>query len=150
MERRSWEQILNRAIAKEQEAFSNYRALAKWVDNPGGKQMLSELAEEERRHKEILEGWKEGKMRGKPPSSLPDSRLLVEGRDFKVDKDLTPEEAVRLAIREEERAFSFYQDLSRGLEEGETKILSERLAGEEKKHRLRLEALLGSQIFQEM
>jgi len=150
MERTSWEQLLNRAIAKEQEAFSNYQTLAKWVSNPGGKRMLSELAEEERRHKEILEGWKEGKVEGKGPSSLPDSGLLREGRDFRVDKDLTPEEAVRLAIREEERAFSFYQDLSRGLEEGEAKTLAERLAAEEKNHRLRLEALLEDQVFQEM
>ncbi|MDH7500514.1 MAG: ferritin family protein [candidate division NC10 bacterium] len=150
MERTSWEQLLNRAIAKEQEAFSNYQALAKWVNDPGGKQMLSELAQEEKSHREILEGWKQGKMKGGLSSSLPDSGLLAEGRDFKVDKDLTPQEAVRLAIREEERAFSFYQDLSRGLEEGEVKKLAERLAAEEKRHRSRLEALLGSQVLQEM
>jgi rubrerythrin len=89
-------------------------------------------------------------MKGSLPSFLPDSGMLSEGRDFKLDKDLTPEEAVRLAIREEERAFSFYQSLSKGLEEGEAKIVAEQLAAEEKKHRLRLESLLGEQIFQEM
>jgi len=150
MEKMNWEQILNRAIAKEQEACSNYQALAKWVSYPGSKQMLSELAEEEQRHKEILEGWRRGEMKGNPPSLLPDSGALSEGRDFKLDKDLSPEEAVRLAIREEERAFSFYQDLSKGLEEGEARVVAEQLAGEERKHRLRLEALLGEQIFQEM
>ena len=70
MERMTWEQILNRAIAKEREAHSNYLALAGWVKDPGSQQMLRDLAEEERKHKEILEKWQGGKIPGSPPSYL--------------------------------------------------------------------------------
>ena len=136
MDNMSWEQILNRAIAKEQEAYSNYNALASWVRNPGGQQMLRDLAEEERSHQEILERWQAGKMPGNPPPSLADLGGGGDSGDFKVDKDLTPEEAVRLAIREEELAFSFYRSLSESLE-GETRDLAKRLAAEEQRHKVK-------------
>jgi rubrerythrin len=43
----TWEEILNRAIAKEEEAYSNYHAMAKRASNPGTQTMFNELAEEE-------------------------------------------------------------------------------------------------------
>lgn len=150
MEEMTWEQILNRAIAKEQEASSNYQALAKRVSHPGSQQMLAELAEEEKRHKEILEGWRGGKVKGCPLASLPDLGVAGQQRDVKFDQDLTPEEAVRLAIREEEMAFAFYEQLAKGLEQAESRALSERLAAEERRHKFRLERMLEEEILQEM
>jgi rubrerythrin len=137
----SWEQVLARAIAKEEEARSNYRVLASWVKDPGTRQILTELAEEEGRHKEMLEGWREGQLPSIPPPSGEGPDLLAPGPDFSLDRDLSPEEAVRLAIREEEMAFSFYQALSSSLE-GRTRELVERLAGEERRHRMGLKSLL--------
>lgn len=150
MENMTWEQILNRAIAKEQEACSNYTALAGWMRNPGTRQMLTELAEEEQKHKDLLENWREGHIKGTPPSSLPDLGVIGNRHDFKFDRDLNPEEAVRFAIREEERAFAFYDDLAKALEEEGAKSLAERLAAEERRHKFKLESLLGDEIFREM
>jgi rubrerythrin len=149
MERMTWEQILNRAIAKEGEAHSNYLALAGWVRDPGSQQMLRDLAEEERKHKEILEKWQGGKIPGSPPPTLPDLGVAGNRRDFKLDKDLTPEEAVRAAIREEEMAHSFYESLGKSLEEGEAQAFARRLAAEEQKHKFKLESLLAAE-WQEM
>ena len=72
MAQMSWDQILNRAIAKEQEANSNYMALSKRVVHPGSRQMLTELAREEQGHKEILEAWRDEKIQGTPPVHLPE------------------------------------------------------------------------------
>ena len=99
----TWEEILNRAIGKEEEAYSNYHAMAKRASNPGTQTMFNELAEEEARHKAILTNWKSGKFPGCSISSLADLGGIGEGRDTKFARDLNPEEAVRLAIREEER-----------------------------------------------
>jgi rubrerythrin len=146
----TWEEILNRAIGKEEEAYSNYHAMAKRASNPGTQTMFNELAEEEARHKAILTNWKSGKFPGCSISSLADLGGIGEGRDTKFDRDLSPEEAVRLAIREEERAFAFYTSLAKGLEEEESRCLAERLAAEERGHRTKLERLLEEEIFQEM
>ena len=146
----TWEEILNRAIGKEEEAYSNYHAMAKRASNPGTQTMFNELAEEEARHKAILTNWKSGKFPGCSISSLADLGGIGEGRDTKFDRDLSPEEAVRLAIREEERAFAFYSSLAKGLEEEESRCLAERLAAEERGHRTKLERLLEEEIFQEM
>jgi rubrerythrin len=146
----TWEEILNRAIAKEEEAYSNYHAMAKRASNPGTQTMFNELAEEEGRHKAILTNWKSGKFPGCSLSSLADLGGMGEGRDMKFDHDLTPEEAVRLAIQEEERAFAFYSSLAKGLEETETRCVAERLAAEERGHRTKLERLLEEEMFQEM
>jgi len=146
----TWEEILNRAIGKEEEAYSNYHAMAKRASNPGTRTMFNELAEEEARHKAILTNWKSGKFPGCSISSLADLGGIGEGRDTKFDRDLNPEEAVRLAIREEERAFAFYSSLAKGLEEEESRCLAERLAAEERGHRTKLERLLEEEIFQEM
>jgi rubrerythrin len=146
----TWEEILNRAIAKEEEAYSNYHAMAKRASNPGAQTMFNGLAEEEGRHKAILTNWKSGKLPGCPLSSLADLSGIGEGRDIKFDRDLTPEEAVRLAIQEEGRAFAFYSTLAKGLEDAEAKCLAERLAAEERGHRSKLERLLEEEMFQEM
>ena len=146
----TWEEILNRAIGKEEEAYSNYHAMAKRASNPGTQTMFNELAEEEARHKAILTNWKSGKFPGCSISSLADLGGIGEGRDTKFDRDLNPGEAVRLAIREEERAFAFYSSLAKGLEEEESRCLAERLAAEERGHRTKLERLLEEEIFQEM
>jgi rubrerythrin len=146
----TWEEILNRAIAKEEEAYSNYHVMAKRASNPGTQTMFNELAEEEGRHKAILTSWKSGKFPGCSLSSLADLGGMGEGRDMKFDHDLTPEEAVRLAIQEEERAFAFYSSLAKGLEETETRCVAERLAAEEHGHRTKLERLLEEEMFQEM
>ncbi len=146
----TWEEILNRAIAKEEEAYSNYHAMAKRASNPGTQTMFNELAEEEGRHKAILTKWKTGKFPGCPLSSLADLGGTSEGGDMKFDRDLTPEEAVRLAIREEERAFAFYSSLAKGLEETESRCVAERLAAEERGHRTKLERLLEEEMFREM
>ena len=146
----TWEEILNRAIGKEEEAYSNYHAMAKRASNPGTQTMFNELAEEEARHKAILTNWKSGKFPGCSISSLADLGGIGEGRDTKFARDLNPEEAVRLAIREEERAFAFYSSLAKGLEEEESRCLAERLAAEERGHRTKLERLLEEEIFQEM
>jgi len=146
----TWEEILNRAMAKEEEAYSSYRALANRVANPGTQTLFNELAEEEGRHKGILTRWKTGEFPGCPASSLADLGEMGKSGDIKFDRDLTPEEAVRLAIQEEERAAAFYSALAGSLEDPGARCLAERLATEERAHRTKLESMLEEQIFQEM
>lgn len=146
----TWDEILNRAIGKEEEASSNYQSMAKRTSNPGTQTMFRELAEEEEKHRVILTKWKIGKFPGCPASLLADVSGMGKGHDIKFDRDLTPEEATRLAMREEERAVAFYSSLAKGLEDPEARCLAERLAAEEEGHRSKLEKLLEEQIFQEM
>ena len=146
----TWDEILNRAIGKEEEASSNYQSMAKRASNPGTQTMFRELAKEEEKHRTILTKWKSGRFPGCPASSLAEVSGIGEGRDIKFDRDLTPEEAMRLAIREEERAVAFYGSLAKGLEDAEARCLAERLAAEEEGHRSKLEKLLEEEIFQEM
>jgi rubrerythrin len=66
-----------------------------------------------------------------------------EGRfELKINRNTTPEEAARLALRQEQNARGFYEECARIMQNPGAKRMFEFLAGEEKKH----EALIQKEI----
>lgn len=133
--------ILEAAIRSEEEAHDFYVEVAQRATNPVVIQTFSELAGDELGHKIFLTG------------CLKDSCLLEEiasGPDYKVAEatplpelsiDMTPADAVALAMKKEEQAAREYESLAKVAPSPEMKKLFENLARMEVSHKTRLEKL---------
>ena len=134
-------QLLNRAIGKEEEARMLYEIYAEKVDDPQAKKLLQELSKEELGHKLALE-----KVDPESPGTFTVTEIAAgEFGEFfdrpAISKDATMQEVLRFAIAEEIDAFNFYNSLVGYTREESFVNLLNKLAGEEKRHKQRLERI---------
>jgi len=144
-------EVLAVAIKKEIEAYSLYLSTSKKVASPGTKQMLEELAEQEKDHQKILEKVvQENKYQGLgaeiPKASLGIADFLVASA---LKKNATPQEVLIFAMKEEEKAMNFYSSLKAQFSGTHLETLFEKLAREEKGHKIKLEREYEDNILKE-
>ena len=141
--------ILDFAIAGEQEAHDFYLDLAKKVERPGMEGLFTQFAREELGHKAKLENIKKGARSFVPAKKVVDLKI----GDYLVDVDptvtLTYQNALILAMKRERAAFQLYTDLAAHAEDAEVKQIFESLAQEEAKHKLRFEVEYDDMILTE-
>lgn len=143
------ESLIDIAIAREVEAHDFYAALCSRADNPGIKETLKFLADEETRHKEFLTAYRSGKF-GK---NFPDIKSAV---NYKIAEhadapDLTDNinrpDIYLTAAHKELEAYNFYISLSEMHPEGEVKQMLLKIAYEELKHKEKVEYLYSNTAF---
>jgi len=143
------EEILDFAIAGEQEAHDFYMGLAKKVERPGMEGLFTQFAREELGHKARLEGIKKGVRAFAPAKKVTDLKI----GDYLVAVDpsatLTYQNALILAMKREKAAFQLYSDLAAQADDAEVKQIFEGLAQEEAKHKLRFEVEYDDMILTE-
>ena len=132
---------LEMAIKKEIAAYTLYSNLSNRVKSQGTKNMLIELAEQEKGHKILLEGVIKGEGQSQLGQNIPSgsSGIVSFMIETKINDDATPPEVMTYAIKAEEKAFTFYNTLSNELSDPSLKDLFAKLASEEKGHKIRLE-----------
>jgi rubrerythrin len=132
-------EVLGVAIRSEVEAHRFYTRILKRVQNPILREKLSRLAGEEKRHRQILEErYKKSSGEEYPP--LP-AKGGPEGKG-QISRNLTPEEVLKLAIRMERQAASFYQREAQKSMDLSGSFMLEYLADFERNHERSLEAEL--------
>jgi rubrerythrin len=136
---KSVDEILDFAIAQEEQAAQFYTDLAGTVERPWMSQIFKEFAQEEKGHKKKLQEVKDGKRLLHAETKVLDLKLsdyLVEGEpDAKMDY----QQALVLAMKKEKKAFKMYTDLAAAATEPGVQSLFLSLAQEEAKHKLRFE-----------
>lgn len=142
----SADDILDFAIAREEEAYSFYMDLASKMETAGIKSVFEGFAREEKGHREKLLRVKEGKILMKPEQKVMDLKI----GDYLVDVEATPDmdyqQALILAMKKEKAAFKLYMDLSEKSGDADIAALFVSLANEEAKHKLRFEIIYDDQI----
>lgn len=136
---KSIDDILDFAIISEQEAVDFYTGLSEMSKNQEMKDVFTQFAKEEMRHKSRLMNVKETgayDIKGKQVKDLKIADYLV---DVKPRPEMTYQEALILAMKKEKSAFKLYMDLSKQAPNDEMKELFLALAQEESKHKLRFE-----------
>ncbi len=132
--------VLEFAIKDEQRASDLYAGLATRSRNKEIQQMFEQFSREELGHKKRLESIKRGSVVVVTPKIVQDLKIgdyLVEvdtSRD-----DLSYQEALIAAMKEEKAAFRLYSDLAARTDHSEMKETFLKLAQEEAKHKLRFE-----------
>ena len=136
-------EILDFAIGNEEAAAKFYRQLAAKTDSPSTREIFEGFAREEDGHKAKLLGVKQaGTLTlgsgGKKTVDLKIGDYLVDA-DPGAGSDLTYQDALILAMKQEKAAFKLYTDLAAAAPDAGLRDLLLRLAEEEAKHKLRFE-----------
>jgi len=142
--------IIATAIDREVEAYTFYRSVADKVKDKALKSLFAELAEEEKKHREFLQGFlakDAGKMKFAPGhdykvgDALPSPALSVE---------LKPLDGLVLAIKKELEAMQMYTQFASAAADTETQLLFSQLANMERGHKARLEDIYTNMAFPEV
>ena len=147
---RSLDDILNFAIGEEIKAANLYAGLAKKSKNKEMAQVFTQFSKEELGHKKKLENIKGGGKLVIPEDKVQDLKIgdyLVD-----VDKsrdDLSYQDALIIAMKEEKAAFKLYTDLAGKTDDAEAKSVFLLLAQEEAKHKLRFEIEYDENVLKE-
>ncbi len=143
------EEILDFAIAREQEAHDFYMDLSKKAERPGMEGLFAQFAREEMGHKKKLESVKQGTRSFAPSKQVVDLKIADYLVDVEPSATLTYQNALILAMKKEKMAFQLYTDLAAETEDPEVKAIFEGLAQEEAKHKLRFEVEYDDMILTE-
>jgi len=135
----SSEEILNFAIAKEEEAAAFYRQLAARMEWPWMNKTFEQFAREEDGHKAKLLKIK----KGKSPVLAAEKVVDLKIGDYLVEVDtagkLDYQEALIVAMKREKASFKLYSDLADLADDTRLRSLFLVLAQEEARHKLRFE-----------
>ena len=148
MKYRSFQEALNYAIAREQDASSSYRLLAGRAHQPATRAMLEELAVQEHQHQERLEGLTEQALAKLKPEPIAVDEP-VGTKDVEFDPEMDFVAALRLAIHKEEDSVRLYQALGQEAEDPAVKKLFSVLVEQEQGHRARLQDELDSVVLRD-
>ncbi len=145
-------EILDFAIAREEEATAFYTELAGKMDRPWMKQVFEQFASEERGHKQKLLNVKAGKtslIAGKKVMDLKIGDYLVSVDREQAAEKFDYQQALILAMQKEKLAFKLYSHLADATTDENLRNLFLGLAQEEAKHKLRFELEYDEQFLKE-
>ncbi|MCB5260839.1 MAG: ferritin family protein [Candidatus Cloacimonetes bacterium] len=134
-------EILDFAVAREQEAVSFYRALQGESKFAQQKAMLQELEQMEMGHIVVIESIRQKGVQPQFIEKVPNlkiSEYLVKELD---EKDLSYQSILIKAMKREENSFKLYTEMSLKFPDEELSTLFRRLASDEAKHKLHFEKL---------
>ncbi|MEW6356807.1 MAG: ferritin family protein [Planctomycetota bacterium] len=141
--------ILKLAADKENEAHWFYKKAARRVKDPGAKTMLKDLAEEELKHKALLEDFDPARVKDWQPQHIQDLRISDFLVDRVISEDSSPQEIMIYAMKREDKAKAFYKQAAAGTSDASVRKTFDMLAEEEAKHKLKLEKLYDEVILKE-
>jgi rubrerythrin len=146
---KSVEDVLDFAIRAEQEAVDFYSGLAARSAHKQMRDVFTEFAREEMKHKSRLIDIRENKtlvLLGEVVRDMKISDYLV---DVPASPDMTYPDALVLAMKKEKNAFRLYMFLSEETPDPVMKNLFLNLAQEESRHKLRFEIEYDEYILRE-
>ncbi len=150
MDEQAFENIMNRAIAAETEAYDFYCHAAERLSEASAKKLFREFAVEKQERKQLLE-----EIKGKEIQNFSFSR----GADYKIAEsvelpplsiNMKPVEAIALAMKKEEEAMNTYAHLAASTSDEEKKNIFEQLARMEEGHKVQIEGLYTQMAFPEV
>jgi len=149
MDKLTLEQLLDKAIVREEEAYDFYKGLLKRIEDPTAKDALGFLADEEKKHKEFLIAYKRGDYaeKGLRMSEVIDYKIAQYMDKPDPDKDIETKDVYLVAAHRELNSYNFYNGLAEVQPEGEVKQMLIRMAGEEMKHKEKVEYLYANAAF---
>lgn len=149
MKGKSLESLVDIAIAKEEEAYQFYMNLYDRAGDKEVKDTLQFLANEEKKHKEFLQGYRSGNVKSASlgMGEMIDYRIAEHMEKPDLEKDMSSRDVYLVAAHKELNAFNFYKSLSEIQPAGEVRDMLLRMANEEMKHKEKVEYLYSNTAF---
>lgn len=143
----TFEGVVREAIRKEADAAAFYRMAAERVKS-GISNMFREMAVEEEKHRKLLEDLDWEKVRQYKLEDIPDLKISEFLEDVPYDDTMTYQDAIRMAIKNEERSYNMYLASARRFaDDPNIEKLFMMLAQEEAKHKLELEQMYDDEVY---
>jgi rubrerythrin len=142
--------IISAAIKDEETAYEFYKSVSEKVKDANIKSLFKNFADEELKHKELLNGFLSGAAK---------TMQFDTGADYKVSEtvdkpnlsiEMKPADAIALAMKNEEEAMKLYTDFANLSTDNEQKELFQNLAKMEQGHKAKLEDLYVNAAFGEV
>ena len=136
-------QILERAIQKEIESQHLYSELGQRITNDAAKDALRQLSQEEQRHQNILEQYRQGELKAGILSQgqVIDYKIAEHFNQPEISLDMQLNDVFLLAANREMQSHRLYLALAELHPTGEVKRLLEELASQELEHKQKVEFL---------
>jgi rubrerythrin len=145
MEFENLKAIIDFAIEKETEAAEFYETTSREESMSGKKEMLLEFAQQERKHKDMLEKFLaegiDAKIREYKFKWITDIKRSDYVDEVAYHRGMPYNEMLMLAMKREEKALKLYNALLAKTDHADAKKLFKVLCQEEAKHKLALETL---------
>ena len=149
MSKEKFNEILNYAIERENEAAEFYRYMQDIVKFESQKDLLKEYELMEESHARALKTISESSMEEISISQVQNLKIS----DYVVDKqpspDMTYQDIIIIAMKREEAANRLYTQMAEKITDQKIKKLFEKLAEEELKHKLHFEKIYDDEFFDE-
>lgn len=139
MEPKTFKDIVNFAIEREEEAIKAYGEMIEMAEAPGIKNLLGELQEEERKHKKLLLDLTEKRIEALKIEDVIDLKISDYLVEEPPSEEMNFQDLLILAAKKEQKAVDLYSSLRDGAKEEEVKKLFDFLVMQEKSHKLKLE-----------
>jgi len=151
MQNETIESILKKAANKEQGSYLIYKNAASRAKDAQIKTTLSKFAEEELKHKQAIEDFNIETLSSKEIEIEETSRQGISEYLTSTDEGISEvsdfNDILVYAARREKKAFEFYSNMSKQVNDAELKKLFVWLAQEESKHKEDIEALFWEVIY---
>ena len=135
----SFDEILEFAIKREQEAYEFYIELATKMERRHMQSVFQDFAHEELGHKAKLLGIKKGAISGSVTRNVIDLKIGDYLVDVEPGQDIDYQQALVIAMKREKMAYKMYLDLADRIDDQNLKNIFIMLSNEEAKHKLRFE-----------
>lgn len=143
-----YRKIISMAVGNEVAAYEFYRKVSDTTKDAALKKIFSEMAEEEKKHQQFLEGFLT-KQRPMHFADVTDYKVSETVDKPKLSITMKPSDAIALAMKEEEEAMLMYQSLADCSSSPDQKEMFIGLSKMEKGHKAKLENMYTSMAFPE-
>ncbi len=135
-----YEDILKRAIQGEIEAAEFYANVAEQSENTYIKDLFLSFSEEEKKHRQILEGFRQDPSAAVAFEKVPDFHVSETVDVPPLSMEMKPADAIALAMKKEEAAMQQYTALADVCSDPDRKKLFLELAAMERGHKAKMES----------
>lgn len=153
MQNENIESILKRAAAKEEGTYLLYKNAADNTKDLHTKTVLNKFADEELKHKQIIENFSVEKLEKIKTETVETTRQgiteFLNDTDDNLGNQPDFREVLIFAAKREKKAYEFYRNMSENVENYDLKKLFIWLAQEETKHKEDIEALFWEVMYRE-
>ncbi len=139
MDNSNFEDIIQFAIQREEDACRAYGEMSEIAETPGLKELLLELQAEEKKHKELLQGITSEDIGNLETHNVVDLKIS----DFLTEEPPTPDMSFQdlliFAAKKEQQAVELYSSMKAAVNSDELKKMFDFFLEQEKEHKLKLE-----------
>ncbi len=141
--------IIAFAIRREIEAAEGYARIGAAAKTPGLRELAGELRRQEEAHRRLLEELPAETLGELGTAFVPDLHIIDALSDEKLSGDMSIQEMLIFAAKKEAQAMALYESLARLDGASGHEQIFQFLAGQEREHKLKLEAEYERQVLQE-